>query len=204
MTHLAMDQLLAFRDPGREPALTAAERHLAACSHCQAEVARLDQRIARLRALPVLRPGRSRFDAVQRRLQAERRARAMRWGGIGGLALAASLAGLFFAGAFRPGTTASNTVAAAETRNDLTTLQLRSRQLEEALAALGLDRRPMDGRTALLAARIEDQLGLLDRRLQMAGGGEGAAQQIKLWRERIGLLDALMDVHATNARYAGL
>lgn len=51
-THLSMEQLLAVRDGDRsEPVLAGAHRHLADCATCQAELNRLHQRTARLRAL---------------------------------------------------------------------------------------------------------------------------------------------------------
>ena len=56
MTHLSMDQLLALREPGSEPGAAAARRHVEACAECAAELDRLHQRVARLRALPTLRP----------------------------------------------------------------------------------------------------------------------------------------------------
>jgi hypothetical protein len=34
--------------------------------------------------------------------------------------------------------------------------------------------------------------------------GRGDMQRVELWRERVGLLNALVDVHVTNARNVGL
>ena len=57
MNHLTMDTLVSMREPGSEPGQAAAREHLDGCPHCQAELERLHQRVARLKALPTLRPG---------------------------------------------------------------------------------------------------------------------------------------------------
>jgi hypothetical protein len=67
----------------------------------------------------------------------------------------------------------------------------------------------LDGRTAGIALRIEDGLGAVDRQLEMLnmmqlGAQDLRREQLRLWRERVGLLDALVDVHLTRASYAGM
>jgi hypothetical protein len=64
----------------------------------------------------------------------------------------------------------------------------------------------IDGRTAAIAARLEDQLGTLDRQLEVVGtlSRDNPTEQLRLWRERVGLLNALVDVHMTRASYAGM
>ena len=66
MSHLSMDTLVALREPGAEPGTATARQHLDQCPHCQAELERLHQRVARIKALPSLRPGRDRFDFWRR------------------------------------------------------------------------------------------------------------------------------------------
>ncbi len=210
MTHLTMDQLLALREPGLEPGTNAARRHLEACPVCQAESDRLHQRVARLRALPTLRPPRSRLPDIQRTLRHERRRRLARWGALGGLAAAAALAAVLIV----PRSTGSADGSGSDSLTldpgaELQLAKLRSRELEAALSALDFDVRSLDGRTATMAARLEDQLGLLDHRIQVTGqlatsAPQRIGEELKLWRERVGLLGALMDVHLTRARYAGL
>ncbi len=205
MTHLTMEQILNLQEPGSEPGSHGVRTHLDSCSRCQAEVDRLHQRVARIRALPGLRPPRKHFGEIQRRLTAESRRRALRRVGWGGLALAASVAFLAVILPLR-GPVASGAPGRGSLA-ELETTKLRSQQLEAALNAMDLDRRLLDGRTANLASRIEDQLGLLDRQLQLVGGiapVQRRQQEIQLWRERVGLLDALVDVHMTRARHAGL
>jgi hypothetical protein len=59
MTHLSMEALLSLREAGLEPGDTAAREHLESCPGCRAELERLHQRVARLKALPALRPTRA-------------------------------------------------------------------------------------------------------------------------------------------------
>ena len=92
MTHLSMDALVSLREPGSEPGDAAAQEHLNQCPYCQAELQRLHQRVARLKALPALRPGRDRWPETKARFTAERRRRRVRVLGLSGLAMAASVA----------------------------------------------------------------------------------------------------------------
>lgn len=203
MTHLTMEQLLALREPGAEPGAHAARAHLDGCPACQAELDRLHQRVARLRALPSLRPARDRFPAVRAQLAADRRRRQVRWAGLSGLALAASLALVVLVNPPTPGAS-SEEVALS---NELLETMSRSQQLERALVAIEPEERVLDTRTAAILGRIEDRLQLVDRDLQAADLMErsvGTGERLRLWRERVGLLDALVDVHVTRANYAGL
>jgi hypothetical protein len=83
----------------------------------------------------------------------------------------------------------------------------RSQQLERALVALAPESRVLDSRTAAMTGRLEDRLQLVDRDLQAADALDRTVrlrEQLRLWRERVGLLDALVDVHVTRASFAGL
>jgi hypothetical protein len=83
----------------------------------------------------------------------------------------------------------------------------RSQVLESALSDYNPEGRVLDGRTARIAGELEDRIARVDRELEMT---ELLRQQatdqdlLKLWRERVGLLDALVDVHVTRASNAGL
>jgi hypothetical protein len=59
-----------------------------------------------------------------------------------------------------------------------------------------------------MAQELEDRIARVDRELEATEllPGEQAPddQLLKLWRERVGLLDALVDVHVTRASNAGL
>jgi hypothetical protein len=92
---------------------------------------------------------------------------------------------------------------------ELDAMMARSQALEETLRRYDPDNRAIDGRTAAIAARIEDQLGALDRQIELLDMMDGtdptrSTRQLRLWRERVGLLDALVDVHFTRASFAGL
>jgi hypothetical protein len=199
MNHLTMDALLRLREAGMEPGDAASREHLDGCAHCQAELHRLHQRVARLKALPTLRPARDRWPETRARFQADRRHRRVRTVGFAGMAAAASVAIALAVGDLsRPD---------EMTADQLSQVIERSQVLEGALNDYNPDGRVLDGRTARIAGEIEDRIARLDRELQVA---ELQKQQdtdqdvLRLWRERVGLLDALMDVHVTRASNAGL
>ncbi len=198
MTHLAVDQLVALREPGLEPGLSAAREHLAGCQLCQAEAARLDQRSARLKALPSLRPARDQWPILQRKLAAERRRRRLRWVAIAGVAAAASIAAVVTV------RIRDRHQGAAQLAID--SVMTRSRQLEQLIQAYNPDRRVTDGVTAGVAGQLEDRIAQVDQQLQMAQLEENRkseAEMLRLWRQRVGLLDALVDVHLTRASQVG-
>ena len=83
----------------------------------------------------------------------------------------------------------------------------RSQALESALHGYDPESRVLDGRTARIAQELEDRIAQVDRELEVADLMEQQAREsqvLRLWRERVGLLDALMDVHVTRASNAGL
>jgi DNA repair exonuclease SbcCD ATPase subunit len=199
MSHLTMDVLVSLREPGNEPGQATAREHLNGCPHCQAELDALHQRVARLKSLPTLRPARDRWPETRARFKAERQRRRTRMAGFTGLAAAASVAAILAVGDLsRP--------------NELTSEQLsqvmeRSQVLEGALNEYNPEARVLDGRTARIAGELEDRIARLDRQLEMAELQQQQANDqdlLKLWRERVGLLDALVDVHVTRASNAGL
>src|SRR4051812_19064877 len=203
-THLSMDALLTLREPGVEPGTATAREHLNGCPYCQAELERLHQRVARLKALPALRPGRDRWPETRARFDAERRRRRTRIFSLTGLATAASLAAVLSLGNVRSG----NVIRPQEmTSEQLSQVMERSQVLESALDDYNPDGRVLDGRTARIAGELEDRIARLDQQLEMTElQRQQASDQdlLRLWRERVGLLDALVDVHVTRASNAGL
>jgi hypothetical protein len=199
MSHLSMDALLSLRETGLEPGDTAARGHLEACAECRAELERLHQRVARLKALPALRPSRDRWSQMAARVRAERRDRRMRIGGLIGLAAAASIAIAVTLGVPSSGPQVSN--------QEIAQAMERSQALENALSQYDPDAGVLDGRTAGIAEELEDRIARVDHELEMAELQERQRsddQLLKLWRERVGLLDALVDVHVTRASNVGL
>lgn len=202
MKHLSMEQLLALREPGLEPGMQAGRGHVEACDECRTEMDRLDQRVARLKALPTLRPSRDLFGTVHLRARAERRRRRLTRLAIGGLALAASVL-LAVVVAQRP---RDRELASVRTSPELEEAMARSQELERALAAFDPDRQIVDGRAASITASIEDRLARVDRQIEVVDLMDATnrdREALRLWRERVGLLDALVDVHLTGARYVG-
>jgi hypothetical protein len=200
VTHLSIETLLSLREPGVEPGTAAAREHLNQCSHCQAELDRLHQRVARLKALPPLRPARDRWPGIAARFRAERRQRRNRIMGLAGLAAAASVA-------LAVGLTPLGTGDASPDAGRIEEVMARSRALESALDRYDPERRVLDGRTARIAQELEDRIARVDRELEMAELMEQQARDaelLRLWRERVGLLDALVDVHVTRASNVGL
>ena len=199
MTHLSMEALLSLREAGLEPGDASAREHLDGCLACQAELDRLHQRVARIKALPTLRPSRDRWPMVSARLRVARRAHRQRMAGLMGLAAAASIAVAVLIGP------RGEVVAGGQ--QEIQAAMARSQALETALNQYHPERRMLDGRTAGIAQELEDRIARVDRELEMA---ELLQQQpkddelLKLWRERVGLLDALVDVHVTRASNVGL
>jgi hypothetical protein len=201
MTHLTMEQLLALREPGLEPGVQGWKDHAAACELCRAELDRLDQRVARLRALPTLRPGRNRFSEIQAQSRQSRLRRRLIVLSLGGLALAASIA---LAVVLVPQLGSPSNASQLAEQRELDDIIARSQQLESVIEDYDSDRRMTDGRTAVVAASLEDRLARVDRQLQLVNLMDQRMrpqEALRLWRERVGLLDALMDVHATGAKF---
>ncbi|HLQ22545.1 MAG TPA: hypothetical protein VK132_05025 [Gemmatimonadales bacterium] len=200
MSHLTLEQLVALREPGAEPGTQVAREHLNECGGCRAEFERLHQRVARLKSLPSLRPTRDRWPAVRARFESERRARRLRRAGLVGLAAAASVAlAVASKRVYQP--------IPVATTAELSETMARSRALEAAIDRYHPESRVLDDHTARIAQELEDRIAAVDRQLEITDlmdANRRQAQELNLWRERVGLLDALVDVHLTRASNAGL
>ena len=194
MMHCTMDDLLALR-AGEGSAW--ARQHAARCVACQAEVEALYQRVAQLKALPARRPARDRWPAVRDAALAGRRRRRERWG-VSGLAAAAAVAGLLV---FRPFWT--KPVDAAE----LARMKQQSATLEQQLGRYDPDGRVTNGRSAALAAALEDRIAVIDGELAQLGPSQAQARPadlVTLWQQLVELMEQLVSVHVTRAAYVGL
>ncbi len=192
MMHCTMDDLVAVRDGEGS---VWARRHVEECATCRGEMDALYQRVAQLKALPALRPPRDRWTAVRDTIVAERTRRRRRWMRAG-LALAAALAGVMVVGPMigRPGYA-----------EKLADAKRQSAQLEDSLQLYDLDGRVMSGTQAELTARLEDQIAALDGRLaQVNEQAAREAQLVDLWRQRVDLMQQLVQVRVTRATYLGL
>lgn len=197
MTHLSLELLLQLRERGAEPGTADARRHLDGCPRCQAEARRLDQRAARLKALSSLRPARDQWPMLRARVVAEQRRRRLRWTAVVGLAAAAVVTVVI---------TLRRPVQEAPEQLAISAAMERSSQLEQLIQSYNPDARVTDGRTVRVASELENQIAVLDRNLevaQMLDPRQRDEALLRLWRQRVGLLDALVDVHLTRASAVG-
>ena len=190
--HCTIEDLVAVRDGEGS---VWARRHLEECADCRAERERLYQRVAQLKALPARRPSRDRWPAIRDTVRAERRRVRQRWL-RGGLALAAALGGLMIVRPMLENPTHAEDLAQAKQQ---------SAQLETTLQDYDSDSRVMSGREADLTAQLEDQIASLDGQLaQLGDSGRADAQLVDLWKQRVDLMQQLVQVHVTRAKYVGL
>src|SRR5216683_1230887 len=193
--HCTMDDLVAVRD-GEGSAQV--RRHLEDCAACRAELDAIYQRVAQLKALPALRPPRDRWEAVRAEVVAAQRRRRSVWGALS-LAAAAALAGLIVFGPWSGG----NTLHA-----ELSQAKQRCSKLESALQQYDADARVVSGRSAALAAQLEDQIAAVDGRLSQLSprGGRRTpeAELVDLWTQRATLMQQLYQVRVTRVSFVGL
>jgi anti-sigma factor RsiW len=190
--HCTIEDLVALRDGEGS---VWARRHVEECAECQAERERLYQRVAQLKALPALRPPRDRWPAIRDTVLAERSRRRQRWL-RSGLAVAAAIVGIIIIRPINPTQALGENLAQAKQQ---------SAQLETTLRDYDSDSRVMSGREADLTAQLEDQIAVLDGHLsQLGDSGSADAQLVDLWRQRVGLMQQLVQVHITRAKYVGL
>jgi hypothetical protein len=198
--HLSMEQLIALRDDDRsEPGLASGLQHFASCLHCQSELERLHQRTARLRALPALAPATNEFPAVHQRITVARQRRARGAASLG-LAVAATLV-LTVIG--RDLVHPKRLDAEQMLQNEMS----QSQRLEQALNRWNPDQRVIDGHTAIVVIQLEKKIADLDAQLAAAANRKDTApieNEIKLWQQRVGLMNALVEVHLTKASNVGL
>ena len=191
--HGTTDELLALRD-GDGSAWTRA--HVESCAACATELYRLEQVRSRLKALPGMTPPRDRWGSIAAQARRERRARRLH--SAVGLAAAAVLAAVTFV-AVRP----EAPTPAAETRAELDRVMLQSRAMEAALEALGPEQHALPGAAAKVAAELTASLSEVDAALNQPGTWRTEPERVvDLWRQRTGILSALVDVHAGRATFA--
>jgi hypothetical protein len=194
MIHCTMEDLLALKD-GEGSAW--ARRHLGECAECRTGFDGLHQRVARLKALPTLNPPRDRWPAIRENLQKERRKTRMvkvRWGS---LALAASLAGVIAVRGIQ-----KHQADSVKTQ-DLASLVNRSQELENELREYDPASRVMSVAKAGAVAELEDRIAAVDDRLNESSGIP-RENLVDLWRQRVNLMEGLVNVHVARATYSGM
>lgn len=191
--HGTSEELLALRD-GEGSAWTRA--HVAECAQCAAELERLEQVRARLRALPSYAPPRDVWPVVLEAARRERRHR--RWWAWTGVTAVAAVVVLAFAVMRHSKGPAPEDVA-------LQKAMAESAAMEQMFESLHPDRRTLSGQAASVVADLEDQLAQVDAALNDTTAWRSDPDRVAgLWKQRAGLLSALVDVHETRASYAGL
>src|SRR5947207_15878998 len=192
MMHCTMEDLGALR---AGEASVWARRHITTCAHCQAELERLYQRVAQLKALPAVHPPRDRWPVVKAALRAERTRRRRTWGTwTGSLALAATIAAVLL---MQP-------AGQGQLNAELSHVKRQSATLEDSLQQYDIDGRVLSGHAAAVVADLEDRISALDGTLSQREQSAQDAELVKLWQERVGLMRELVNAHATRARYVGL
>ena len=204
MTHLTLTELLALRDNTAEPGLAAAAEHLKNCDRCTAEMDRLHQRVARLRALPALRPRRDAWPGIVETHRGSIRRQTLRRTAVVAGALAASLVAVALVRPFS-GAPADDADVTAQA---IAEAQAQSAALEATIGEYNPATRPIDGATARSAQALEDRIAEVDQQLQQVEltptQPASDRQALDLWNQRVGLLDALVDVHLASAGNVGL
>jgi anti-sigma factor RsiW len=194
--HLSIDDLLSVRD-GEASAEAAA--HAASCPECIAELARLRRVRDELAALPGQAPEHDLWPAL--REAASARQQHHRWVQAGWAAAAVAVVFTLVMGV-RGGLEAwQETQLAHKTR----ALVAESQKLEQTLRTVEGGGRVVSGRTASTIAHLQDRIALIDTEINRAGGARVSSQDVlKLWQERVQLLDTLVNVQATRTAYVGL
>ncbi|HVH11158.1 MAG TPA: hypothetical protein VM736_15295, partial [Gemmatimonadales bacterium] len=138
-----------------------------------------------------------RWPVVREAAASQRRTRRARWGAAG-LAAAALVAGLLIGPSLE-----HRDAEAAE----LAQAKAESATLEEQLDRYDPDARVMSGRTAALAAALEDRIAMIDGALAQLGPPDAQprpAELVNLWRQRVDLMQQLVGVRVARTTYIGL
>lgn len=202
--HARLDQLLSLADdPAPDPGVA---NHVAACAACRERLAALEVTRRALRSLGSLQPATDVWAGVQHRivLRARRRRLAATAAAVAAAASVASLGILLgwrlLDGADRAQPAADRALHAVDS-GELPLLRDRSRSLELALAAL--PERPAVGRaaTALAIDDLQAQVQWIDHRLTAAAADPAPpADATRLWRERVELLNSLVQLRLVETQ----
>jgi hypothetical protein len=205
--HARLDELLNLRDGA--PVDARVRTHVDACDACAAELARAEALQQHLRVLPQApEPAVDGWQVVQARLAASG-ATGRRLQRLAPYAAAASVVTLAVFAALRvtepPTPTASRPepliVLDAESLDDL---RARSQQLEALLEAL--PERPAVARagTSVPIESLEAQVQWLDYQLSVAGATGQVPQAQQLWRDRVEVMNSLVQLRYVEAQQLNL
>jgi hypothetical protein len=203
--HATTEQLLGLRDG--EPVPEAVHDHVEGCDRCRRELMRLARLRDELRRLPAIEPDRSLWEAVAVGSLEERPVPRFSWASAAGIA-ASFVVALVVLARIGPGSEPAatpSTAASAPSREavgevvpsgsvaTVADLQLRSRRLENLRRAMPERPRVVRASTASTIADLQDQIALVDLRLNAADElALTPAQREALWRERVNLMQTLV------------
>lgn len=172
--------------------------HVGTCPDCRAELGRIRRVRSALQALPPHEAPEGAWEAARSRVKGRAAPVVLAPARV---AMAASLvtmlaAALLFA---RPMEEAADATAAIPMAQPLAGLVAENSRLEAVLAGLPATRATRAG-TAYTVATLEDRLALVDERLTMVSLEPYAPEVAEdLWRERVTLMNSLVQVHYANA-----
>lgn len=172
--------------------------HVGTCPDCRAELGRIRRVRSALQALPPHEAPEGAWEAARSRVRGRGAPAVLAPAHV---AMAASLvtmlaAALLFA---RPMEEAADATAAIPMAQPLAGLVAENSRLEAVLAGLPATRATRAG-TAYTVATLEDRLALVDERLTVVSLEPYAPEVAEdLWRERVTLMNSLVQVHYANA-----
>jgi hypothetical protein len=205
--HARIDELLSLRDGA--PVDARVRAHADGCAECAAELARTVALRDRLRALPPASDsGADAWPAIQARLMEAPR-HGSRWHRAAPFAAAASVAALGLFATLRwvdvpaPRTEAARPPVVLETES-LADLRERSQALEALLAAM--PERPAVERagTSVPIESLQAQVQWLDHQLSLAGADGRSAESEQLWRDRVEVMNSLVQLRYVEAQLVAL
>ncbi|MGQ0383981.1 MAG: hypothetical protein ACT4UP_04725 [Gammaproteobacteria bacterium] len=154
----------------------------------------------RLASLPAFAPPAGGWPAVREARRARHAAIPARWPAVLAAALLAVAVGL----GWWPQSAQRQIAQIGEARTALPmseAMRLENARLEWLLATLP-ERRAMRGSTAFTVAELEDRLALVDDRLSRVMLEPNAPEQAeRLWQQRVGLLNSLVQVRYADATF---
>ena len=196
LRHCTISELLDLRD---DEGSAWTRSHVSECEDCRAELDRVYQRVAALKALPSYSPPRGRWPVVREALVKSRRRALWQRAGWGAFAAAAAVALIVTArGLIGPGTPPLMA-------QEVTDLQQESMQLEDILRQVEDQRRVLRGVTVAVIVELEDRIAFIDVGIATMQRDEDRVtiELRDLWRERVTLMDQLVVTHVQQASYVG-
>jgi len=208
--HASIEQLLTLRDASAQASATdqAITRHVAECASCGAELTRLQALREKLRGLPVQSPQGDPWPHIVARAGATAESAAGRRGfpsPAWPLALAASVLVAVLAAVLWPASQPKAPVAVEldqpATRTATRELVAESQRLEQLLRSVSHQPRVVNVGTADTIAQLEDRIALLDYGLSLGAGTQLDPNDAEaLWRQRVELMNSLVQVRAAQAQ----